>query len=353
MACYGSTIGVALGFDISRGYDPNRVQIFRSFVYARWSQLITGQLISDPLNVFVKQEPHKLKKLVEGRVRLICAVSLIDTMLDRIIFGPMVTTQLSKVGHTPCLVGWVPVLGGHRFVRNYLRGNKVLAVDKTAWDWSVKSWMVRAWIHFIESMVIQPPRWWLHMSRTRITMLFRHAQFRFKDGMLVNQPLWGIMKSGCYLTLYLNSVSQSILHYVVMLRMGKSPYSCQPLTFGDDTVQTCNFDHVAYLKHLAELGSYPKVETLGEHYSFVGWDFKPSTVIPSYTEKHVFNILYGKMETKYELLDSLQYLYAHHPEMLYIVQQNLAQENPAAVRALAHLQAFMDGNHRPYMVGRV
>lgn len=66
-------------------YDPERVSLVRLAVWDRFNNLVSGNLQCDPIKVFVKQEPHKRKKLDEGRLRLISSVSLIDTIIDRIL----------------------------------------------------------------------------------------------------------------------------------------------------------------------------------------------------------------------------------------------------------------------------
>lgn len=343
MHAYGTTVGVALGHVPDVGFNDERVKIFRGMVYIRYRQLLEGNLVSDPLNVFVKQEPHKASKLREGRLRLISAVSMVDTMLDRIIFGPLVERVDLTVARTPCLVGWTPVKGGYHLLNSVFRRRKVLAVDKSAWDWTVRPWVVGAWADFINGLAVHPPDWWRDLVSARFTMLFRHARFQFPDGSFANQPGWGIMKSGCLLTLILNSVGQSLAHYVAMRRMDYPAHHCEPFCFGDDTVQLLDFDMDEYIYHLGLLGMLSKIETIGEDFDFVGWKFSERSVVPAYENKHKFNILYGDFSTKMQMLNSLQYLYVYNPSMLKVIQQNLVVASASSVRSRAELVAFMEG----------
>lgn len=348
MKLYGSTIGVALGYTPETGFNQSRVAILKSMVRFRYDQLLSGQLISDPLNVFIKPEAHKIDKLRRERYRLISAVSLVDTMIDRVVFGPLQKRLLNTVFSTPCLVGWVPVSGGHHALRARFRHKKVLAVDKTAWDWTVKDWLVKGWAWFIRDMAVDPPPWWLLLVQARFAMLFRYCEFEFKDGSRVRQPGWGIMKSGCLLTLQLNSVGQSLFHYLAMMRMRRSPFDCQPICFGDDSIQELGFSVPEYIAHLELLGCLPKIESEGEEFDFVGWSFKRDwRIFPSYKRKHIFNILYGDEKTKYELLDALQYYYPHDLDMLRFIQRNLGVACPARVRPLRCLLSFMEGTPYP------
>lgn len=137
MARFGTTNKIALGMYVdelgNRRYDTFRVSALEFMVRERWNAL--GK--SDPLKVFVKQEPHKMAKIQEGRYRLISAVSLVDTMIDRILFRTMWAKALSKPLRTPSAVGWVPLSGGWRSIRQMLPGRTV-AIDKSAWDWTVQ-----------------------------------------------------------------------------------------------------------------------------------------------------------------------------------------------------------------------
>lgn len=342
MSYYGSTIGVALKQDSHGGYDQTRVAILKSMVYQRYNALIEGRCIADNLQIFIKPEPHKVSKIRQGRFRLISAVSLVDQMVDRVLFGPLTNASSASLGKTPCLVGWTPVLGGFHYLNEIFRKKRVLAVDKTAWDWTVKPWLVKAWAQFIAKLAIHPPAFWLRAVETRLAMLFRHAVFQFPDGTMTLQPIWGVMKTGCYLTLLLNSVGQSMVHYLTMRRLGKNPLHAQPLCFGDDTVQFELDDVEAYLTAMATTGCLPKIETRGTDYSFVGWDFKEGVPTPSYAVKHVFNMIYAERATKVDLLVALQYMYVFHP-LLIPIQQALATLDPSRVKQVSDLVAFMRG----------
>ncbi len=62
---YGSNNAQIFGWD-GKDCDPDRVSIVRQHVKIRFDQLLMGNLISDDIKVFVKQEPHKLKKIQDG-----------------------------------------------------------------------------------------------------------------------------------------------------------------------------------------------------------------------------------------------------------------------------------------------
>lgn len=73
-------------------------------VTERIQSLLSGEMEADDIKVFVKQEPHSWEKISEGRFRLISAVSMVDTMVDRIVFGDLVDRVLATAGETPVMI---------------------------------------------------------------------------------------------------------------------------------------------------------------------------------------------------------------------------------------------------------
>lgn len=293
--------------------DPDRVSIVRAHVKLRFDELLAGRAKSDDIKVFVKQEPHKMKKIQDGTYRLISAVSLIDTFIDRILFAWIARAQLDSVGQTPCLVGWSPVRGGWRSIQERYCGRAVVCLDRSAWDWTVQGYLVDLWILFLENLAINPPKWWLDMLRLRFKLLFEDVWFKFEDGTRVKQGTRGVMKSGCYLTILLNSLSQSLLHYIANGRCGKPMAKNQPHSIGDDTVQEAIYWLDDYVKHLDILGVTVKGAKVQHWVEFAGFCFDGKTCYPAYWQKHLFNLQHTQRLG--ETLLSYQYLYVNEPVM--------------------------------------
>lgn len=280
---------------------------------ARFDQLLNGEEVADDLKVFVKQEPHKFKKLDEGRLRLISAVSLIDTMVDRILFGWLGRRVIETAGRTPCLVGWSPVRGGWQQLTDRFRGKPVVCIDKEAWDWTVPGFLVDIWADVLGELAIGAAPWWHQMMRLRFKLLFDKPVFQFEDGTRVWQQTRGIMKSGCYLTIILNSLSQSLLHYLANHRIGKPMAEHQPYTIGDDTVQDSFPELRDYVGEMEGLGPVLKGAKIQHFVEFAGFAFDGRTCWPAYWQKHLFNMAHA--EHLAETLESYQYLYVHEPVM--------------------------------------
>lgn len=328
-----------MGWDGLR-HDPERVSIVKSVVRARFDALMSGQRVRDDLKVFVKQEAHKKSKLAEGRDRLISAVSLVDTFIDRILFGWMARNELKTCGKTPCMVGWSPVRGGWRQLLDRFKNLPVVCLDKRAWDWTVLGYMVDLWLQFLLELPVNPPQWWKDMVALRLSLLFDDPWFQFSDGTRVQQGVRGIMKSGCFLTILLNSVSQSLLHYIANIRRGRPPGERQPYTLGDDTVQDAMPDLQAYVAELEKLGARVKGAKVRNWVEFAGFAFDGQTCWPAYWQKHLWNMAHT--DQLVDVLRSYQYLYVHEPVMSAFIQRVAREVGPHAVMPRAIALDIMD-----------
>nr|AYP67542.1 hypothetical protein [Blue fish point virus] len=328
LSTMGTTNGEILGFD-GLNYDPERVAIVKSIVKARYDSLLAGNKIADNIKVFVKQEPHKLAKLEQNKERLISAVSLVDTFVDRIIWGWLARACLSNVARTPCLVGWSPVRGDWRPFSELYANKPVLCLDKSSWDWTVRGWMVEAFNEFVKNLCVNAPPFIYQLMDARMELLFRDAVFQFEDGTVVQQCTHGIMKSGCFLTILMNSVCQSLIHYIANIRLGLPPAQNEPRVIGDDTVQL-GFPHVReYVEKIEQLGPVVKGAKIRHHVEFAGFAFADGVCYPAYWQKHLFNMAHSP--NLVETLLSYQYLYVHEPVMYAFITRVAAEIGPHAI----------------------
>lgn len=302
---YGSTMGEILGFDGER-LNPDRVIIFREAVAGRIKSLLHGELIADPIKMFIKQEPHKLSKIKEGRQRLISAVSIIDTTVDRMIFQDLFSYILQRPLSTPVAVGWAPTKLGAGFLKCKLPG-KTFDTDKKHWDWTFPYWLLYDCYVTLLSVGVRP-EWQIKLAMARFKMLFELAVFSFPDGSQVKQLFQGIQKSGCYLTLILNSMGQWFLHRLAELALGiEVPMVC----FGDDVTQdSTDFDE-DFAAFYEALGF--KLETsCNDVMEFCGFKIHScSRFIPCYRDKHVFMLRHLTLddEIAIQTIRSYQYIY--------------------------------------------
>lgn len=323
----GSTVALVFGWD---GFSVNEVKYntVKAVVLQRFQQLMSGDLVADPINLFIKDEPHKLSKISEGRLRLISGVSLIDGIVDRMLFGEFTDSVLDSVGQTPVLIGWNPAFGGGKFLLNQFPDG-VVSVDKSSWDWSVPGWLIDLWLRVILELYSSYPAWYVALIKSRFILLFERAAFSVGGGESWEQGFKGVMKSGCFLTLILNSLGQLILHYIVAGRMGMSGKTGRPWCVGDDTVQNASFDFNVYGEHLKRLGFEPKVGDKERFIEFVGFLMDEERTVPAYWKKHLFLLKYMDEAVAVETLRSYSMLYRDEPEAYELLQREMAVRSPS------------------------
>lgn len=333
-ATLGTTNGEILGWD-GVDFDPERLEYVRGQVYARFCALLDGSMEADPIKVFVKQEPVKLKKHNDQAYRLISGVSLTDCLIDRILFGWLLRIVLDKVLETPSMIGWSPVRGGWRYVKGLFSGKPVVCLDRSAWDWTVVGWMIEDFESFILDLPVNAPLWWKEMVRKRLYLLYHSAVFRFQDGTEVEQDEWGIQKSGSLLTIIFNTVMQIMLHARVR------PDCNKPIiALGDDTAQETPDDLEEYVRSLESLGPKLKGAKVQHWVEFAGFVFLQTTCFPAYWKKHLYKLKYA--ENPLETLQSYQILYSHNPAMFEYLESELTRLDVGAVYPYQWCRMVMD-----------
>lgn len=321
--------------------EKTRYEIVKSVVWLRIVDLNEGKVVADDIKMFVKPEPHKLEKLAEGRLRLISGVSMVDSIVDKILFGDLFDAAMQAVGKTPVLLGWNPlVASAHKLLLNQFPDG-VVSVDKSAWDWTVPAWLVDVWLEFVLEMYYAYPSWFLDLIKIRFKCLFEEAVFRCGNTRK-KQGVKGIMKSGCYLTYILNSLGQVAVHYAVCGLMGLDPEESMPFACGDDTVQNNCFNVQVYADFMRTLGFNPKIQPVSRHIEFIGFLMDYEKVVPAYWRKHLFQLKYLDEEKAIETLTSYQMFYRYNPEMLNIVQEELRRRDPRAVLSSRFLRHWAD-----------
>lgn len=355
-ALHGTTIGQIFGYDPdAKDYmnptgftDGVMVEAFKSYVLERMRILSdTDQLIYDPIKVFIKREPHKTRKLQEGRLRLISAVSMVDTMIDRILFREFFA-WLKDVKSWPCFYGYTPVVGGYRTPRKMFAKRKVLSTDKQCWDWTVQEWVLMAIYHFIRLKAIfaddEDEKIWTRLALKRFQALYRHAVFQFADGHKIAQKQWGIQKSGCYGTLAFNSLGQWFLELYADPDFGRNTPS---MFVGDDVIRSLpRMDLEEYRKKLQDGGCIVKdLEVSGEDesFEFCGFTYHRDRMpTPAYRQKHNFLLAHCKLGMEAETLQSYQLLYAFDP-FIRKIQKALLVYHPDGLKSKAALKETWDG----------
>lgn len=326
-----------LGFD-GEEYSEERVQIVRCAVKDRLDRLTKGIKTADPLKVFIKQEPHKKSKIEEGRFRLIQAVSVVDTIVDRILFKKMSSMFLKEHAQTKILMGWSPVKGGYRLIDALYRGLDTCSIDMKSWDWTVKHWTMLYVRRIIFSISNDPPAWWVEAVTNRFILLFEDPTFSFSDGSLATQPVKGVMKTGCYLTLIANSIGQMFLHHLAVHYLGLPHKNLERfIIVGDDTVRVMFDELFDYVKVIEDLGYRVEYEVHRKGVEFCGFEFD-GNYIPAYRKKHLFALKH--LTTEVEMAESVLVCY----QLLYYFDKSMLDYIRKVAQTLGLRKAYVSDN---------
>lgn len=343
LARLGTTNKEVFGVDANGHYSIDKLRLIRDEVWHRFDAVTQGKTYSDPLKVFIKQEPHKRKKLEDGRLRLIMSVSLIDAFVDRILFMKLAQKIVTNFHKTNIMIGWSPMAGGYRLISSLFSGMKTLSIDKKAWDWTVPYWLLNSIKRVILHLAVDKPDWWVLAVEARFKCLFEDPVFSFGDGSIGRQTQPGVMKSGCYLTIIVNSLGQLLLHEMAKntLQLGDV---CEPIVvLGDDSLQK-HFDRYhEYVGFLQKLGFMLETSEHDGRCSFAGFtydnDFKPE-----YKTKHLFLLSHLTTDriVAAQTLQQYQGLYYFDAatrelikEMIRILDMPEAYVNELSLRAIA------------------
>jgi len=308
--------------------DDAKTNLVYSAVKSRWRQLLVGTA-SDPIALFVKPEPHKAKKRDTKAWRIIHNVSIIDNLVSRILFGNFLDAAIQDYQLVPSKAGWAPSSGGFAWLHSQLGKTKLMA-DKSAWDFTMQGWPILAFAGLLDRLYqhLEERDNWKVVAGNHLSSLFGDCTLAIGE-IRVKQVVTGVMKSGWLGTIGVNSIAQVALHILAMKRLKADWRSSVPFAMGDDTIQGADVPR-DYVKVLQQGGCIVKEHEFSEVCSFAGHTFTGYNCVPSYVAKHCWLLLHPDPSTQLEAIESYQYLYALHPEMLAVIQQILLSKGGAS-----------------------
>lgn len=234
--------------------------------------------IWDPVRLFVKDEPHSLKKLSQGRVRLISNVSLRAQLVERLACSRQNNREIGVWYKCPSKPGIglddESMQEMAAVFRRMLQKGEVAMTDISAWDWNVKDWLLEADAErrrvaagaeedslFSEMVYLQ-------------AIATARSVYGLPDGSLVAQLSYGIQNSGSYKTSSTNSWMRIILrlfNYILRNPAATDEQLCAIMedtaAMGDDCVEGAfegsaeGYEELGFpVKLLEEVSSIDQVE---------------------------------------------------------------------------------------------
>jgi len=266
--------------------------------------------LCDPVRLFIKDEPHSLRKVSEGRFRLISNVSLVDQIIERFLFSAQNITEIEQYSNIPSKPG----MGLHDdgiavLLDNVKQSISPLAeADISAWDWSVQEWELmadaarRIRMYGLSASSVASR---LILNRTRC---LARKVFVLSDGTMYSQNSYGIQASGSYNT---SSTNSWIRAYVAHL-IG----SLWVITMGDDSIESVVDNAIQKYSQYGHTCKNYDV-TSPDDFEFCSMRFIGGTAYPVNQWKSMFKLLSTKVcaSDRYALLVQWTYEYRHHPDL--------------------------------------
>jgi len=256
-----------MGLIMSRGED-----------YFRTSSpdVLVREGLCDPVRLFIKQEPHKRSKLDLGKYRLISGLSIVDQLIDRVLFGPQNKLEILLWNKIPSKPGIGLDDEGLRKMATWFEkilgeGRTLLSTDISGWDWSVQEWELIEDFRCRELLCNGSGSLWSHLAWARVTCVSKKL-FVLPDSTLVAQSIPGIQASGSYNTSSTNSrmriLARTVAYRLVYGEVREDEVG-RVVAMGDDCVEA-GLDRQVY-ETITKLGH--TVKDLVEFNSLEGVEF--------------------------------------------------------------------------------
>jgi len=218
-----------------------------------------GKPLRDPtVRIFVKPEPHKIQKIIEGRLRLIWALPLEYQLVHRLFLDSSLTSEIANFREIPSKGGMSNVRGGfHRLFKDLDDGTDGIC------DKDMKGWDMSASQHTI--LMERDVRWRLCVNPNDVFKRGFDACYDsllksrviFSDGTILEQLEAGIVRSGSMITLSGNSRMQVINKvYFCLVRFGLYENQQHKVaSIGDDTLERLREKFkLDYMRFLSSIG---------------------------------------------------------------------------------------------------
>jgi len=168
--------------------------------YVSAEELVKAGLC-DPIRVFIKNEPHSLKKLREGRLRLIMSVSIVDQLVERVLCSELNSREIACFHRLPVKPGMGFSKEKVDLVGSYLDTFKnIVSSDVSGWDWSVSADELRFdALRRVYAAGVSTDHPYARALLARAVCLSRSV-ITFSDGTMLAQRWDGVQKSGSYNT---------------------------------------------------------------------------------------------------------------------------------------------------------
>lgn len=290
----------------------HRLQVLQEYPVDFIRSLRAKELVecgfADPIRVFVKNELHGAVKVAQGRMRLIMSVSLVDQLVERVLNAAQNRLEIQEWERIPSKPGMGLDDESLASLERQIKSMEFpLSSDVSGFDWSVS----QAWLD-LDAAVRQVLTCEVDDMHLKRSWCLGNSLLVFSDGVMWQQTLPGVQKSGSYNTSSTNSRVRALLAHEVAVACG-GVGDC--IAMGDDAVESTRTQELApiYLEYGYRLKEVSRdIEFCAYRFNLRG-GFEPVR-----WHKMLANLLWTKprnLEHARELLVALRYELRHSPHL--------------------------------------
>jgi hypothetical protein len=254
---------------------------------------LVQQHYCDPVRLFVKDEPHNRKKRQQGRCRLIMSVSLVDQVIERMLFGNQNKMEIANYPLIPSKPGFglsdeVKKQEIFRDVSRQCSGDFTTAAeaDISGFDWSVKEWELMLDAKF--RVLAAGQKFTDDFGKLVLNRVhcLAHAILTTYEGKMYSCVIPGIQLSGSYNT----SSTNSRIRWFIARCVGAK----WAITMGDDAIEQWVSDAKAKYAALGHpLKNYDRCQSdaRAAGFEFCSTKFTPTKCYPADGTKSLYRLI--------------------------------------------------------------
>jgi hypothetical protein len=331
------------GFPYCEQGIPTNGQVLASFGEKGFAQHVLNEWNEDyEFKIFEKGEPTKQKKIAAGRPRIIVGMPLHATVKHASVLKNLAFSLVKNWKKSPIKYAFSPANPGHlEHLKEVLPG-RVYESDKETWDFVFQSWIAEVDARVVNKLALRHPNWseeQLEQYRSDVRLcfeqVFTNSKYRTSDGTLYVMKEKGIMKSGWFGTIAVNSISQVVCNTMTLMRLGLSNEEILALAIvagGDDVNQDLEGVNLEdYVLESQKLGVKTEIHVREdlEHSEYFSSDIRRGKdgleFYPKRWTKHIEHLATVKKENLADALCSHMENYRHHAAK-FILLENMYHE---------------------------
>lgn len=265
--------GKSSGYPHCENGMPNNEALLRQMGPTGLAQLALNEW-DEPfwIKMFEKMEPHKRKKLLAEMGRLISGLPTHKLLKHITIFKNFTATLSENWLRSPIKFGFSPGNPGNiENLVEWLGRGEIVESDKTNWDYMFHGWCFDICKKVTMELADQP----LGMSDEEFAEylsdvsgafdeIYKGSRLRTSSGLVYTPTHDGVMKSGWFLTIAINSMAQIVLNNIVLMRLGETDDAIlnkhKIVAGGDDVLQKLDGVDLESYKKVAESLGMPITE---------------------------------------------------------------------------------------------